>query len=513
MSENINVPSSSDSSKKTGKLLIVDDDENIIKLLSIMFSKHYDLKASLNPLSALEFFKKGYKPDVILCDQLMPEMKGDEFLAETIKYAPKAIRIMLTSTEDPQDIVECINKGHVFLFVRKPFDSLKLIQTVKASFQHYRAVYNNENILLHSQWQVAEINKKNENLQQKVAVQIKRIRTQSIDTIAKLVNNNERYYYTNHRAAVREIALVLATEMDMSQEKRELIEQSASVHGIIYHNMPAELMLQDPLTIKVDNDLAQYFEFFNSSIAILESNDLLIKHAKILSQIWERTDGSGYPNYLSGMNISKEAQIIALANIYHNLVYRMNVNELSKLQEKGLLVQNDQETLARHNNVIVYCHNNRRTFSVDVMSAFMDIIKKRRCNSVSPISYELKIHSKNNQNPINRNFENSIMEDITENIELIEETNNNLHYQEQTLLMNKESDIDFIDMEIELKKVSSGMMVSSHIITKSGITVVRAGNKLDAKTLTNLKQLYEIGMLDPYISVQIPVDKSKIDKL
>jgi len=48
------------------KILLVDDDYEVIRLINVIFSNSYDIKTADNNTEALAIIEAGYKPDIIL---------------------------------------------------------------------------------------------------------------------------------------------------------------------------------------------------------------------------------------------------------------------------------------------------------------------------------------------------------------------------------------------------------------------------------------------------------------
>lgn len=69
------------SEKEAGTVLVVDDDENVCRLISgILKDKGYGTAVAGNGRQALDYLKKaGRRPGLILLDLMMPEMTGWEF--------------------------------------------------------------------------------------------------------------------------------------------------------------------------------------------------------------------------------------------------------------------------------------------------------------------------------------------------------------------------------------------------------------------------------------------------
>lgn len=114
------------------KILIVDDEKDILELVSIMLSDKGDIvvyKAE-NGLNALEIARKE-KPDLILLDIMMPEIDGWEVLKmlkidEVTKDIPV---VMLTCKTETRDKVIGIQEGAVD-YITKPFAPDDLITKV-----------------------------------------------------------------------------------------------------------------------------------------------------------------------------------------------------------------------------------------------------------------------------------------------------------------------------------------------------------------------------------------------
>jgi len=113
------------------KILTVDDDPDILDVLELTLSEHYDVFQAENGLIGLELVKIK-NPDLIICDQIMPEMNGHEFCKALkkdilLRYIPV---IMLTGKGEAKDVVEGIESGADDYLV-KPFDPDTLLARIK----------------------------------------------------------------------------------------------------------------------------------------------------------------------------------------------------------------------------------------------------------------------------------------------------------------------------------------------------------------------------------------------
>ena len=114
------------------KILIIDDKEAIIKIVSIYLSKDYDFKSFMNPIEALEWLEKDNIPDLIISDIRMPLMSGVE-LVDKLKSNNKLkfIPIIILSAEDDSAMrINLLRKG-CDDYIVKPFNPLELKVRIK----------------------------------------------------------------------------------------------------------------------------------------------------------------------------------------------------------------------------------------------------------------------------------------------------------------------------------------------------------------------------------------------
>ncbi len=110
-------------------LLFVDDEIRILRTLKAMFRKDYDVYLASSGKEALTLLDK-QKMDVVISDQRMPEICGDELLSKVREIQPQAIRMLLTGYMDKKAIIKTINNGEIFRFISKPWDSEEIKQIV-----------------------------------------------------------------------------------------------------------------------------------------------------------------------------------------------------------------------------------------------------------------------------------------------------------------------------------------------------------------------------------------------
>lgn len=123
--------------KKKHKILVVDDDLNILKVIDFVLSKAgYECHVTPSGLDALKTIEQG-PPDLMVLDINMPEMDGLE-ICEQIKkniFLSRIPILMLTARTKVEDKVHGLDIG-ADDYLCKPFDNRELVARVRALIRH-----------------------------------------------------------------------------------------------------------------------------------------------------------------------------------------------------------------------------------------------------------------------------------------------------------------------------------------------------------------------------------------
>jgi PAS domain S-box-containing protein len=122
---------------ENGTILVVDDEPDILVALEDLFEGDYRVLTASSPLKALDIIK--HEPDIaiIISDQRMPEMPGDEFLAKA-RASTDAEAILLTGYADLKAVIGAVNKGRIMAYMPKPWDPDALSNMVAVAYQRRR---------------------------------------------------------------------------------------------------------------------------------------------------------------------------------------------------------------------------------------------------------------------------------------------------------------------------------------------------------------------------------------
>jgi DNA-binding NtrC family response regulator len=117
--------------KKTFKLLIIDDNKEILDALCEFLSKKkYDITSANNGLEGLKYLEKENQEfDVVITDLIMPDISGVALISIIKKRFPDIIVIAITGWgEHPEALATEAEADHV---MEKPFELSKLEKLLK----------------------------------------------------------------------------------------------------------------------------------------------------------------------------------------------------------------------------------------------------------------------------------------------------------------------------------------------------------------------------------------------
>lgn len=114
------------------RILLVDDEESILSMAKRMLeSLGYDVVAKSSSVEALETFKN--KPDqfdLVITDQTMPNMSGEELIAELLRIKPDLSVILCTGYSSKVSKRNALKKG-INKYIPKPFSKELLSEAVR----------------------------------------------------------------------------------------------------------------------------------------------------------------------------------------------------------------------------------------------------------------------------------------------------------------------------------------------------------------------------------------------
>ncbi|HKX12624.1 MAG TPA: HD domain-containing phosphohydrolase [bacterium] len=297
--------------QKKPKVLIVDDNPtNVELLLAQLRSYPYQLITASDGEAALRKIEED-PPDLVLLDLMMPKLSGYE-VCQRIKSDKKTQLIpviVITALKELEDKLKAIEMG-ADDFLMKPFNKVELVTRVKSLLklkELYDDVDNSETIIF---------------------------------TLAEMLEAKD-VYTRGHSERVARYATMLARRVGLSEIDQELIRRGALLHDVGKIGV-REIVLNKPEKLSQE-ELAHIRSHPARGCEICKSLKSLAPVLPIIRHHHERVDGLGYPDGVSGADLTLGPRLVSIADAYDamtsNRPYRKGIPPIEALKiferEKG----------------------------------------------------------------------------------------------------------------------------------------------------------------------------------
>jgi putative two-component system response regulator len=290
-----------DSKNNEAKILIVDDEARVREILSRKLADEgYHCLTAPNGNNALKLLKAD-KVDLVLLDIMMPGKSGAEVLKEIKDTHPDTAVIMVTAVADVQTAIGLMKAG-AYDYIIKPVELNVLLVSLNRALEKRRLIIENKDYQSH--------------LENRVEEQTTKVRQSFLNSITSLVYALEAKdkYTHGHSQRVTKIAVAVAKNLDIPKEVIKKIELAGLLHDVGKIGV-SEMILNKPgkLTTEEFEAVKAHCEIGERILApIVEDKEIL----EMVRHHHERYDGNGYPDGLSGGQITQGASIVAVAEAY-----------------------------------------------------------------------------------------------------------------------------------------------------------------------------------------------------
>ena len=125
--------------EKKGKILIVDDNEDVLLSLNMLLKPYVEGIRVINTPERIIGMMDSFMPDVIMLDMnfhrdAISGEEGYEWLKKILAHNPKSVVLFITAYVDTEKAVRAIKAGAID-FIPKPWDRNKLLDTVKSAVE------------------------------------------------------------------------------------------------------------------------------------------------------------------------------------------------------------------------------------------------------------------------------------------------------------------------------------------------------------------------------------------
>jgi two-component system, NtrC family, sensor kinase len=119
------------------RVVVVDDEPQLLNALDDVLGEQFEVVATNRPERALELAANDAEIAVVVSDQTMPGIPGDE-LFRRLRSVSHASRVLITGQTDLSAVVRAINDGNICAFVTKPWRSEDLRMKIGLAAEQFR---------------------------------------------------------------------------------------------------------------------------------------------------------------------------------------------------------------------------------------------------------------------------------------------------------------------------------------------------------------------------------------
>jgi putative two-component system response regulator len=347
---------------KRQTILIVDDSQDMIILLSRMLKDAYATKIATDGRKAIAIASSDSPPDLILLDIEMPGMDGYE-VCQRLKENPITAKIpviFLTAMSELEDEKKGFDVGAVD-YITKPVRGPILLARIK---MHLLLKESRDFLIDKTSYLENEVLKRTRDI-----MAIQDVTMIAMGSLAETRDSETGNHIRRTQNYVRMLAEKLKYnprfKLFLTDENIDLLYKSAPLHDIGKVGVPDHILLKPArLTPDEFTIMEKHTTYGRDAILAAEKplsapNSFLTFAREIAYSHQEKWDGSGYPQGLSGDDIPISARLMAVADVYDALISKRIYKPAF---EHGESVDIVKEGYAAH-------------FDPDIVDAFLEIEK------------------------------------------------------------------------------------------------------------------------------------------
>lgn len=150
---------------RKGYIVCVDDEVGVLETLkeqlSETFSETHEILTAISAEEAQELIDEitsgGEMIELIITDQVMPGIKGDEFLRTIHEKLPDTMKILLTGQAGLDSAIKAINEGGLNRYIEKPWNIESLRKDISALISKFRENLENQYLINNLERRIKEL--------------------------------------------------------------------------------------------------------------------------------------------------------------------------------------------------------------------------------------------------------------------------------------------------------------------------------------------------------------------
>ena len=125
------------------KILCVDDNTSILRTITAILSRQYEVVAAESANDAISLFDQSGPYPVLLTDSRMPGKSGMQLVRELRQRDPCMVAMVLTADVACEETRIGVDQGEVFSCLHKPLQIQEMFRQVDLAFEHHESLSTN----------------------------------------------------------------------------------------------------------------------------------------------------------------------------------------------------------------------------------------------------------------------------------------------------------------------------------------------------------------------------------
>lgn len=269
-------------------VLFVDDEVSILQEIQRLFSDDAALRllVASSGEEALEIVRKE-EVWLVVSDNQLPGLSGIELLERIRHISPTTGRILMTAHADLKTAIDAINISEAFRFIIKPWDNAELKFIVQEGLERSEVI----RALAHCE-------------------------EAAISSIAQAIELKDPYT-RGHCDRVAEYASTLAIRLGLPKESLVHVKYGGWLHDCGKIGVPGAVLNFPGRLDEPSLKIIHRHPLWGAEVA--RQAGLPPEVVKMILYHHEKYDGTGYPYGLKGEEITLEARIVTIADVFDSL--------------------------------------------------------------------------------------------------------------------------------------------------------------------------------------------------
>ncbi len=254
---------------------------------------------------------------VVVSDQRMPLMTGDELLVEIHRRLPNTHKILLTGYADIDAIVKLVNANALYRYIAKPWDWQDMILSIKDACLAFRQRRMIESLSL-------------------------KIESMTYAMVAALENANLFFDEEtgNHVRRISRLSEFIGKGAGVDEQFVKMVKLYSPLHDI------GKVGVRKDVLNKPGKLTAEEFEHMKEHVTIghriIDDGAIDEMARNIVLYHHEKWAGGGYARGLAGENIPLEARIVSIADVFDALVSKRVYKSAMSLDETLAIMERER---------------------------------------------------------------------------------------------------------------------------------------------------------------------------